>query len=155
MITFEKKMIMKRILFSLIVFGLFISGFSQNMNNVQQTLRTTGFAVHAAHKLTIANGILTGDLSKSIVHQKHAIQVYKDGNTDLALQHSLRSRNLAFSVIVANGGSIHPSFELTDEELSVVENGLSPADLDRLYLQISIELDDQDYLTPLLEGIDL
>lgn len=140
-------------LFNLFVLVLFSSfAFSQNISVEQQLIRTTGFTIHAAHKLFIAHGIKTGNLSKSIEHQRYAVLQFKTGNMNDAVYHSAYARRLAFSVIEANNGTINPTFLFTEEELNRTKG--SPSD-DVLEKAVKINSTDEDYKNPQLTGIDI
>ncbi len=138
--------------FSLLI--LFVSiGFSQTIPDDQQLIRTTGFTVHAAHKMALANGTSLTNLGKCIEHQRHAVSEYKLGNKTQAIYHSAYARELAFDIITANGGKIQQYLEFTDTEKSMISGSPSHETLDAA---ISGKISpDNEYLAPQLTAVDL
>jgi len=139
---------------SFFVMIFFVSfAFSQTVSVEQQLIRTSGFTVHAAHKSFIAGGISTGNLSKSIEHQRYAVLQFKTGNISTAVHHSIYARNLAFLVIEANGGKINQNFAFTNEETQLSVGSPEKAILDNILTGKTLR--DEDFANPQLTGIDL
>lgn len=126
---------------------------AQELSIEHQIIRTTGFAVHSAHKASIANQVLTGNLSRSIEHQRIAVQLFKTGNVTEAVYHSLYARKLAFTVMEANKMKISTAFEFNEKEKEYEKKMPSTNELDKKLE--GKKLHDNDYLIPQLEGIDL
>jgi hypothetical protein len=143
---------MKHIIASVCILFAFAFVQAQTVTVEQQMLRTTGFAVHSAHKAVLANGIYNGNLSKCIEHQRYAVIQYKSGNISLAVFHSARARNLAFSVIEANSSKVNGAFLFTTEEKALMNAMPSDSELDKI---LKDDLKDQNYLDPQLTGVDL
>lgn len=144
--------VMKHIIASVCILFAFAFVQAQTVTVEQQMLRTTGFAVHAAHKAVLSNSVFTGNLAKCIEHQRYAVIQYKSGNTSLAIFHSARARNLAFSVIEANSSRVNNAFLFTTEEKALMNAMPSDSELDKI---LKGDLNDQNYLDPQLSGIDL
>lgn len=143
---------MKNIFFVSLLFSFFIVN-AQEISVEHQIIRTTGFAVHSAHKAAIANQVLNGNLSRCIEHQRLAVQLFKTGNITEAVYHSLYARKLAFTVIEANNMKISPAFQLNDKEKEFEKKMPPASELDKKLNGKS--LIDADYLTPVLEGVDI
>jgi len=144
---------MKKIISACIMIFAFMAVYSQTIPAEHQLLRTSGFAVHAAHKYSIANNTSTLNLGKCIEHQKFAVIQYKTGNKTTAIYHSAYARRLAFVLIEKNGGKINASFDFTPEELNLLSGSPSDQDLDNA---LSVKsFNDADYLNPQLTGVDL
>lgn len=138
------------IILSIIIFSVLRA---QELSDEHQIIRTTGFAVHSAHKAAIANKVLNGNLSKSIEHQRLAVQLFKTGKVTEAVYHSIYARKLAFSVIEANKMKIPTALEFTVKEKEYINKMPSTNELDKKLE--GKKLNDNDYLIPQLEGIDL
>jgi hypothetical protein len=148
----KKSVIMKMYILAFILVFAFVSARSQTIPTEQQLIRTTGFAVHAAHKAVLSNGVFTGNLSKAIEHQRYAVSQFKSGILTLAVYHSAHARTLALSVIEANSGKINQAFLFTDDENKLIKDLPSESELDKI---LKDDLKDQDYIDPQLTGIDL
>ncbi len=144
--------VMKNIIVSLFIMFAFSIAHSQTITVEQQMIRTTGFAVHSAHKAVLSKGIYTGNLAKCIEHQRYAVSQYKAGNISVAVFHSARARNLAFQVIEANSSKINSTLQFTAEEKALMNAMPSDSELDKI---LKGDLNDQKYLDPQLTGVDL
>ncbi len=143
---------MKRLSVSLIFFIIFTAVYSQQISVEQQLIRKSGLVIHAAHKSFIAHGVSTGNLAKSIEHQRYAIQLFTSGNISQATYHSAYARTLGFQVYEANTGQVLKNLSFTAEENALIMNSPSHTELDKV---ISPELKDDLYADPQLPGVDL
>ncbi len=143
---------MKKIYYGLILVFVFSMTYSQDIPVGEQLLRTTGFAVHAAHKAVLANGVYTGDMAKSIEHQRYAVRQYKHGDKKTAFYHSAYARKLAFSAINANRSNVNPAFEFTEEEKALIKDSPADEELDKVFNR---PMKDENYLDKTPFAIDL
>lgn len=77
--------------------------------------RTTVVMMHA-HKLLKEHKVYTGNMVKSVRHQRYARFLFRQGKFVRAIHQSRRARQLAFLVIQANKGTSEKGWELTAEE---------------------------------------
>ena len=124
-------------------------GYSQAIPDDQQLIRTTGFTVHAAHKMALSSGTSLTNLGKCIEHQRHAVSKFKLGNKTQAIYHSAYAREMAFTIITANGGKIHQTFEFSDAEKTLFAGSPTHEILDAVI--IGKLLSDNEYLVSQME----
>lgn len=126
--------------------------------HARRVIRRTAIVIRHAHTLVKENKNYTGDLARSIAHQRFARKLYFEGRYLRAMHQSRRGRQLALLSIKANKGTepAGSGYEKEDEEIMNAEN-VSDADLDT-------ELDknmpgystkDEDFVNAALEEIDL
>lgn len=77
--------------------------------------RTTVVMMHA-HKLLKEHKVYTGNMVKSVRHQRYARFLFRQGKFLRAIHQSRRARQLAFMVITANKGTSEKGWELSKEE---------------------------------------
>ncbi|MBP9068552.1 MAG: hypothetical protein KBG47_03535 [Bacteroidia bacterium] len=77
--------------------------------------RTTVVIMHAQKKLK-ENKVYTGNMVKSVRHQRYARFLFRQGKFLRAIHQSRRARQLAFLVIQANKGTVEKGWELSKEE---------------------------------------
>jgi len=145
---------MKKLFTSLVIIFAVVAIHAQTIPVDQQLIRTSGFTVHAAHKSAIASNVSSENLAKCIEHQRIAVSLFKEGNKDMAIYHSIYARNLAFEVIKTNGMTVNPKLEFTTEERALDSGSPSNEQLDST-LPSGKSFTDQNYLDPQLMGIDL
>lgn len=126
--------------------------------HAKRVIRRTAIVIRHAHNLVKENKNYTGDLAKSIAHQKYARRLYFEGKYLRAMHQSRRARQLAILSIKANKGSepAGAANEKEDDDLMDAEP-VTNADLDK-------ELDenapgystkDEDFVDAALSEIDL
>lgn len=126
--------------------------------HARRVIRRTAIVIRHAHTLVKENKNYTGDLAKSVAHQRYARKLYFEGRYLRAMHQSRRGRQLAILSIQANKGTepAGSANEKEDEDIMNAEK-VSDADLDT-------ELDknmpgystkDEDFVNAALEEIDL
>lgn len=108
---------MKNIFIALLLFAGFTS-FAQPGQRIaaKKCIRRTTVVMMHAHKLLKENKVYTGNMSKSVRHQRYARFLFRKGKFVRAIHQSRRARQLAFLVISANKGTANKDWELTSEE---------------------------------------
>ena len=114
--------------------------------------RTTVVMIHA-HKKLKENKVYTGNMSKSVRHQRYARFLFRQGKFVRAIHQSRRARQLAFLVIQANKGVVEKDMELTAEEKPA--GAPSDADLEKELPADTEGLTDEKLATGDLKDIDL
>jgi len=101
-----------------LLIGFSISSFAQPAQRVaaRKCIKRTAVVIMRAHKKLQENKVYTGNMSKSVRHQRYARILFRKGKFARAIHQSRRARQLAFLVIQANKGVIEKDMELTAEE---------------------------------------
>ncbi len=94
-------------------------------------IRRTAAVIRVAHREVREHKVYTGDLARSVAHQKFARRLFADGEYVRAMHQTRRARALAVRAIVANKGAEPPEAALTPEEMSATANGPSEEQLTR------------------------
>jgi hypothetical protein len=126
--------------------------------HARRVIRRTAIVIRHAQNCVRENKNYTGDLARSIAHQRYARKLYFDGKYLRAMHQSRRSRQLAVLAIKANKGT-EPANAANEKEDDDIMNSepVSDADLDT-------ELDknmpgystkDEDFVNAALSEIDL
>lgn len=108
---------MKHLVLSLIMM-IGLSSFAQPGQRIAAKKcirRTTVVIMHAQKKLK-ENKVYTGNMVKSVRHQRYARFLFRQGKFLRAIHQSRRARQLAFLVIQANKGTVEKGWELSKEE---------------------------------------
>lgn len=126
--------------------------------HARRVIRRTAIVIRHAHTLVKENKNYTGDLARSIAHQRYARKLYFNGRYLRAMHQSRRGRQLALLSIKANKGTepAGSGYEKEDEEIMNAEK-VSDADLDT---ELDKEMPgystkDEDFVNAALEEIDL
>ena len=130
--------ILKKALLLLVVLALTIPAVSQKKKVIvvnpdgkpkvekfqaRKVLHRTAVVVFHAHKLVKQNKNYTGDLAKSIAHQRYAKKLYAQGKYYRAVHQSRVARIYALKAIKANKGTEIEECKLTPEEGELMKNG--------------------------------
>lgn len=100
-----------------------------------RVLRRTNVVILAAHKSVKQGKVYTGDLARSIAHQKFARTLFHRGEFRRAIHHSRRARTLALIAIKANKGPSVAEEKLTPEEEELMKNSPSDDELEKELLK--------------------
>jgi hypothetical protein len=126
--------------------------------HAKRVLRRTAIVIRHAQTCLQQNKNYTGDLARSIAHQRYARKLYFQGNYLRAMHQSRRARHLAVLSIQANKGTepANSANEKEDEDIMNAEN-VSDADLDKELETNSpgYSQKDEDFVNAALEEIDL
>ena len=126
--------------------------------HAKRVLRRTAIVIRHAQTCLQQNKNYTGDLARSIAHQRYARKLYFQGNYLRAMHQSRRARHLAILSIQANKGTepAGSSYEKEDDDIMNAEN-VSDADLDKELETNSpgYSTKDEDFVNAALEEIDL
>lgn len=110
---------MKRILFVFfLLFGLSAALFAQPAKRIaaRKCIKRTSLVMMHAHKKLKENKVCSGNMARSVRHQRYARILFRQGKFVRAIHQSRRARQLAFLVIQANKGTVNKEWELTQEE---------------------------------------
>lgn len=89
---------------------------SVDQARVKQFLRRTSVVILHAHKVVKEGKVYTGDLAKSIAHQKMARRLFLQHKWLRAMHQSRLARLLAVKAIRANKGTVRAEWEITGDE---------------------------------------
>jgi hypothetical protein len=122
----------------------------------RNTIRKTGIVIHKAQQIVKKHGVHTGNLAKSIIHQRYAKKLFLRGNFLRSIHQSLYARKLALLAIKANKQPVLAEWEYEKDEQSYLRT--SPSD-ELLQSEMKKEMPgasekDEDYLEDLLRDID-
>lgn len=126
--------------------------------HAKRVIRRTAIVIRHAHTVVKENKNYTGDLARSIAHQRYARKLFYEGKYLRTMHQSRRARQLAILSIKANKGTepVGAANDKEDDEIMNAEQ-VSDADLDK-------EVDDnmpgyskkdEDFVNAALEEIDL
>lgn len=87
-----------------------------------------------------------------MLHQRHAIILFNQGNINDAVYHSYRARLFAFNEIINNGGTINDALLINNEELIINCEGEL---LDSIIFETYPGFKNEVSLEPGLQGVDL
>lgn len=126
--------------------------------HAKRVLRRTAIVIRHAQTCLQTNKNYTGDLAKSVAHQRFARKLYFEGKYMRAMHQSRRARQLAMLSIKANKGT-EPTGAANEKEDEDIMNSetVSDADLDK-ELDTSMpgySTKDEDFVNAALEEIDL
>jgi hypothetical protein len=108
---------MKNIVIALFVlFGLTAYAQPGQRAAAKKAIRRTTVVMMHAHKKLKENKVYTGNMVKSVRHQRYARFLFRQGKFLRAIHQSRRARQLAFLVISANKGTTEKGWELSSEE---------------------------------------
>ncbi len=95
-----------------------LSSFAQPGQRIaaKKCIRRTTVVMMHAHKLLKEHKVYTGNMAKSVRHQRYARFLFRQGKFLRAIHQSRRARQLAFLVIQANKGTVEKGWELSKEE---------------------------------------
>jgi hypothetical protein len=124
------------LLLSLFVFGN-SDVFAQPLLRMKahRVIRRTAIVVLVAHKNVKEGKVYTGDLARSIAHQKYARILFRRGMYLRAIHHSRRARLLAVIAIKANKGAEVNEAKMTAEEEELMKNSPSDEELEKELLK--------------------
>ncbi len=108
-----------------------LAGQNVKKEQAKRVIRRTAVVIHVAHKKVKEGKVYTGNLARSIAHQRFAIKLFREGKFFRAIHHSRRARALALLAIKANKGAETGDMKLTKEEEGLMKGGPSDADLDK------------------------
>lgn len=126
--------------------------------HAKRVLRRTAIVIRHAQTCVRDNKNYTGDLAKSIAHQRFARKLYFEGKYLRAMHQSRRARQLAVLAIQANKGT-EPAGSANEKEDEEIMNSEKVTDA-----ELDTELDtnmpgystkDEDFVNAALEEIDL
>jgi hypothetical protein len=118
----------------------------------KKVIRRTAIVVNYAHKMVKQNKVYTGNLAKSVRHQRYARFLYRNGKYARAIHHSRRARQLAFLAIQANKGTTQKEWELTKDE-APDDGTVSDAELEKELP--GEELKEEDLINALDADVDI
>jgi len=81
-----------------------------------RAIRKTAVVILYAHKQVKQNKVYTGNLARSVRHQRYARFLFHKGKYVRAIHHARRARMLAFLAINANKGAVNKEWELAKED---------------------------------------
>lgn len=126
--------------------------------HAKRVLRRTAIVIRHAQTCVRENKNYTGDLAKSVAHQRFARKLYFEGKYLRAMHQSRRGRQLAILSIKANKGT-EPTGAANEKEDEEIMNSENVTDT-----ELDTELDtsmpgystkDEDFVNAALEEIDL
>jgi hypothetical protein len=124
----------------------------------KRVIRRTAIVIRHAQNVVRENKNYTGDLARSIAHQRYARKLYFEGKYLRAMHQSRRARQLAVMAIKANKGT-EPTGSANEQEDEDIMNSdkVTDADLDTELEQNSpgYSQKDEDFVNAALEEIDL
>ncbi|MCU0843565.1 MAG: hypothetical protein MUC76_01405 [Spirochaetes bacterium] len=101
-------------------------------DHARGAIKKTAAVIHIAHKKLKENRVYTGDLARSVAHQRFARKLYAQGHYLKAIHHARRARVLAFLAIKANRGEVPKNAELAQNDLkSMPEDSSLDAELQK------------------------
>jgi len=114
-----------------------------------RVIKRTAIVILAAHKKVKEGKVYTGDLARSIAHQKFARKLFRKGMYVRAIHHSRRARLLSVLAIKANKGSEIAEAQSTAEEEELMKNSPTDDELEKELLKEMPEakLKDEDVIT--------
>jgi hypothetical protein len=98
--------------------------------HARKVLHRTAVVILHAHKLVKQNKNYTGDLGKSIGHQRYAKKLFAQGKYQRAIHQSRLARLFAIKAIKANKGSDIDECKFTPEEQELMKNPPSEKELE-------------------------
>ena len=101
----------------------------------KRVLRRTAAVILVAHKKVKEGKVYTGNLARSIAHQKFARKLYREGKFFRAIHHSRRARMLAIAAIKANKGAESADMRYSKEDETAMKGGPSDDELDKELLK--------------------
>lgn len=126
--------------------------------HAKRVIRRTAIVIRHAQTCVQQNKNYTGDLARSVAHQRFARKLYFQGNYMRAMHQSRRARQLAILSIKANKGT-EPAGSANEKEDEDIMDQEKVADTD---LDAEVEKDspgysqkDEDFVNAALEEIDL
>lgn len=93
----------------------------------RRVLVKTAFVIHHAYKKVKENKVYTGNLARSIAHQKFARKLYREGKYMRAMHQSRRARYFALLAIKANKGAESDDMKYSKEDEAMMAKG-APSD---------------------------
>ena len=115
---------MRNIFLSLILFGILVStnAYAQfgDRSAAYRFINRTNKIIRHAGRVVKRHKNFTGDLAKSIEHQKYAKKLYLSGEYKRSIFHSQRARNLARIAIKVNKGKMDNSMDLLNDEVNLI-----------------------------------
>lgn len=126
--------------------------------HAKRVIRRTAIVIRHAQTCVRSNKNYTGDLARSVAHQRFARKLYFEGKYLRAMHQSRRARQLAILAIQANKGT-EPADAANEKEDEEIMNSEKVTDVD-----LDKELDtgmpgystkDEDFVNAALEEIDL
>ncbi len=100
-----------------------------------RVIKRTTVVILVAHKKVKEGKVYTGQLARSISHQKYARILFRRGMYVRAIHHSRRARLLSAMAIKANKGSDVKEAGITPEEEELMKNAPSDDELERELLK--------------------
>lgn len=101
----------------------------------RRVIKRTTIVVMAAHRNVKEGKVYTGDLARSIAHQKFARSLFRRGMYVRAIHHSRRARLLAVMAIKANKGTDVAEAKVDAEEEQLMKNPPSDDELEKELLK--------------------
>jgi len=86
-------------------------------DQARAAIKKTVVVIHAAHKKVKENKVYTGNLARSVAHQRFARKLYLQGHYLRAINHTRRARMLAFLALKANKGEVPKDAEMAQDEV--------------------------------------
>lgn len=145
---------MKNILLALmLLFGVTAQAQPGQRIAAKKCIRRTTVVMMHAHKLLKENKVYTGNMVKSVRHQRYARFLFRKGKFLRAIHQSRRARQLAFLVITANKGTAEKDWALTAEENPA--GAPTDAELEKELPADTENLSDEKLATTDLKDIDV
>lgn len=126
--------------------------------HARRVIRRTAIVIQHAQKKVKENKVYTGNLARSVAHQRYARKLYLQGRYLRAMHHSRRARQLAILAIKANKGTetADMTYNKEDEEIMNSEP-VSDKELDD---ELDKEMPnqptkDEDFVDAVLTEIDI
>ncbi len=126
--------------------------------HARRVIRRTAYVILAAQKQVREGKNYTGDLARSIAHQRFARKLFFQGEFLRAMHQSRRARQFAILAIQANKGTETADMKYNPEDEQIMNaNPASDADLDKELDAASpgYSTNDADFVNAALDDIDL
>ncbi len=97
----------------------------------KRVIRRTAVVIRIAHKKVKEGKVYTGNLAKSIAHQKFARKLYRSAKFYRAIHQSRRAKQLAILAIKANKGQETNDMRFSKEDEDAMKGDPSDEELDK------------------------
>ena len=122
---------LKTLLFLFLIPAFALAGGPQvKKEQAKRVLRRTAVTILVAHKKVKEGKVYTGDLARSIAHQRFARKLYREGKYFRAIHQSRRAKFLAIQAIKANKGAETADMRYSKDDESAMKGGPSDDELD-------------------------
>jgi len=136
----------------LVLFSSFSFGQPRKRMHAHRAIRKTAVVLVYAHKQVKQNKVYTGNLARSVRHQRYARFLFRKGKYARAIHHTRRARQLAFLAINANKGTINKEWEPAKEDTA---GAPEDKELEKELPKDSENLTDEQLILQELTDVDL